>query len=277
MSIESLLAGKWLAGPSINDAIKRISLVNSNGCRAIVNYLGEDLTNRNYIDKTVERYIQLIDAISANSQKSDISVKVTQIGLSISEEMAIANYYKIVDYAGKKGVFIWLDMESSNTVSSTIKIYESRLKNGNTGIAIQSYLKRSLNDVIRLTEQGGVIRLVKGAYKESPEIAFTRWEDKTRNFRNIMNYLFEKSPAFTIATHDLDIIRDAINLSRKYNSHVTFAMLLEIKNRYAYELARSGFRCSIYIPYGTKWVDYTFRRLREASNLHLILRSILER
>ncbi len=277
MSIEALFAGKWIAGPKIDNAVGRINTINGNGCRAIANYLGEDLASKAEIDETVEQYIRLIDAIRANSLKADISVKATQIGLAVSEEMAIANYSKIVEYARQKGVFVWLDMESSNTVCSTIKIYESQVKNGNVGIAIQSYLKRSIDDVKRLADEGGVVRLVKGAYKENPEIAYTEWKERTQNFRSLMNYLFEKSSEFTIATHDLELIRDAINLNRVYNRNVTVAMLLGIRNRYAYELARSGFRCSIYVPYGTRWVDYASRRLREASNLYLVLRSIVER
>lgn len=277
MSIESLLAGKWIAGPNTDDAVKRIKQINGSGCSAIANYLGESLTSKTEIDETTKQYIQLIDAISAGMLRADISVKATQIGLSINEETAVENYGKIVEHARKEGVFVWLDMESSDTVCSTIKIYESQVKNGGVGIAIQSYLKRSMDDVRKITEEGGVVRLVKGAYKESPEIAYTGWKERTRNFRNIMNYLFEKSKAFTIATHDLELVREAMDLNKKYNRDITFAMLLGIRNKYAYELARSGFKCSIYVPYGVRWVDYASRRLREASNLYLVLRSIVEK
>ncbi|MGC8661060.1 MAG: proline dehydrogenase family protein [Nitrososphaeria archaeon] len=277
MSIESLLAGKWIAGPNADFAVRRIKQINGRGCQAIANYLGESLTRRTEIDETTEQYIRLVDAISANLLRADISVKATQIGLSVNEETAVENYGKIVEHARKEGVFVWLDMESSDTVGSTIKIYESQVKKGGVGIAIQSYLKRSIDDVSRLTEEGGVIRLVKGAYKESPEIAYTGWKERTGNFRNIMNYLFEKSEVFTIATHDLELVREAMALNKKYSRDITFAMLLGIRNKYAYELARSGFRCSIYVPYGARWVDYASRRLREASNLYLVLRSIVEK
>ncbi len=275
MALESLLAGKWIAGRDINDAIRRVTGINRNGCWAIVNYLGEELTAKREIDEAVEQYINLISAIKAEGLRADISLKASQIGLSISRDIAAENYSKIVERARQNGIFVWLDMESSSTVSSTIWLYESQVKSGNVGIAIQSYLKRSMDDVNRLIEEGGIIRLVKGAYKESPDIAYITWEERTQNYRRIMNLLFEKSSEFTIATHDLDIVKEAISLNEKYGRNMTIAMLLGIRNSYAYEFAKSGAKCSIYVPYGSKWVDYARRRLREASNVRLILSSII--
>jgi len=276
-SFESIFAGKWIAGPDIEHAMSRAREINRRGCSAIVNYLGEDLKDNTEIEESTVEYIKLIEAIKANKINADISVKASQIGLAVSEETAMANYSKIAGKARGAGIFVWLDMESSGTVDSTIKIYESQVKAGGVGIAIQSYLRRSNMDAETLVNEGGIIRLVKGAYRESPEIAYTEWRERTENFRKIMSMLFEKSATFTVATHDLELVNDAVNLNKKYNRNVTVAMLLGIRNRYVYELARTGFRCAIYVPYGRRWVDYASRRLREASNIYLLLRSIMER
>lgn len=276
MTIESVLAGRWIAGPDIGHAMNRTREINGRSCKAIVNYLGEDLSDSAEIEESTTEYIKLIKAIKAGGLRADISVKASQIGLAVNEELAIINYGKIVDAARNAGIFVWLDMESSSTVDSTIKIYETQVKSGGVGIAIQSYLKRSNHDAETLVDEGGIIRLVKGAYKESHEIAYTEWKDRTDNFRKIMCMLFEKSSTFTIATHDLKLINYAVNLNKKYNRDVTAAMLLGIRNKYLYELARTGFKCALYVPYGRKWVDYASRRLREASNIYLVLRSIIE-
>jgi proline dehydrogenase len=277
LTLESVLAGKWIAGPDIGHAINKTREINGRGCNAIVNYLGEDLTDSAEIEESTAEYMKLIEAIKAGRLWADISVKASQIGLAVNEELAITNYSKIVGAARNAGIFVWLDMESYSTVDSTIKIYETQVKSGGVGIAIQSYLKRSNHDAEMLVDEGGIIRLVKGAYKESHEIAYTEWKDKTDNFRKIMSMLFEKSSTFTVATHDLELVNYAINLNKKYKRDVTVAMLLGIRNKYLYELARTGFKCALYVPYGRKWIDYASRRLREVGNVYLVLRSIMER
>lgn len=275
-SIERIFAKKWIAGPSIDDAINVVKKLNSKNVCAIVNYLGEELKGENEIKATVENYFELIDEIAEKKLVSDIAIKPTQIGLSVSYEKAKENYLKILRYAKVNDVFVWLDMEASNYVEPTIRLYFEGLLVSREGIAIQSYLKRSNKDVEEIVKRNGIVRLVKGAYKEPPEIAYTSWKEKTENYRKIMHYLFENAAEFTIATHDLKLVKEAIELNKQHNKNVTVAMLLGIKNKFIFNLNESGIKKALYVPYGEKWVDYARRRFREASNIILVLKSLFE-
>ncbi len=270
------IAKRWIAGPSISDAVRVTKRVNSNGVRAILNYLGEELTDAGEIRRNVEMYFQLMDEIRSSNLDADVSLKPTQIGLSVSYDLARENYAQILRYAKVNDVFVWLDMEASRYVEPTIRLYLGGLTIAREGIAIQSYLKRSNEDVKEIVKRGGVIRLVKGAYKEPPDIAYVKWKDKTENYRVIMKYLFENANEFTVATHDTRIVREAVEMNRAYGRDVTVAMLLGIKNKFLYGLQGQPVRRALYIPYGEKWLDYARRRLKEASNLILVLRSLFE-
>ncbi|MFP3416704.1 MAG: proline dehydrogenase family protein [Nitrososphaeria archaeon] len=274
--IERIFAKKWIAGPTIDDAIKVVKMLNKKNVGVILNYLGEELKEENEINASVENYFEIIDEISEKRLISDIAVKPTQIGLSISYEKARENYLKILRYAKVNDVFVWLDMEASNYVEPTIKLYFEGLLVSREGIAIQSYLKRSNKDVEDIVKRNGIIRLVKGAYKESPEIAYTTWKEKTENYRRIMHYLFENAAEFTVATHDLKLVKEAVELNKHYNKNVTIAMLLGIKNKFLFNLNANNIKKALYVPYGEKWVDYARRRFREASNIILVLRSLFE-
>lgn len=269
---ERIFAGKWIAGEHINDAMRVSKTLNEHRVTAIINYLGESLQEKNDIDKTVEMYFEIIKMIKKNKIQADIAMKPTQLGLVISKKLFQMNSRKIIDYARLNGVFVWFDMEEYDFVKSEIGVY--MLSNqSNVGICIQSYLKQSLDDVKRVVKKGGTIRLVKGAYSE-PEHGFNNREETTTNYVKIMNYLFEHSKRFTIGTHDTSIIEKALKLNKKYKRDVTYAMLKGIRNNYAFELAKKGETISIYVPFGERWISYSYRRLKELSNLKLIVRSL---
>lgn len=276
---EKLLAGRWIAGRRIEDAVHRTKELNGRGMGAILNYLGEEFTDRNDVEDAVNKCLKLINAVHSNGIRADVSVKPTQIGLRISYAYAASNYLRILRHARRYHVFVWLDMEGFESVDDTIRLYLDNLgvsKVKSTGICIQSYLKRSGGDVRRITGMGGVIRLVKGAYKESASIAYTDRAGVTAHYARLMKYLFEHSNTFTIATHDSAMIDRAIRLNEIHSRNVTLAMLNGIRNRYAEHLAASR-RVYIYVPFGERWVDYSIRRLRELSNALLIARSLFSR
>jgi proline dehydrogenase len=260
---EKLLAGRWIAGPSIQDGIKIAKKVNANMASAILNYLGEDINDMNDVNATVNLYLKLIDSIKSMKINADISLKPTELGLEIDKEVMKQNYVKIVKYAKKKGIFVWLDMEQAPFVDDTIALYKIGLPYKNVGICIQAYLRRSLSDLRYLSKLNSTVRLVKGAYSESPKIAFPSWADVTANYSSLMEYLFKNFSKFTIATHDNSLIEKALGLNEKYKKEVTYAMLNGIRNKYAYRLAAEGNKVSIYVPFGTAWFKYAFRRLRE--------------
>ena len=139
---------------------------------------------------------------------------------------------------------------------------------------LSTYLKRSINDVKKIVKKEGKIRLVKGAYHEDQLVSYTRY-DSTINYLKIMQYLFERSNSFMLATHDLSIINKSLWLSKKYKKNPTYAMLYGIRNKLAVKLALTN-NMVLYLPYGKNWFSYSYRRLRESSNLTLVLRSLLE-
>ena len=274
---ERLFAGRWIAGPHVKDAMDVALRFNANGIGAIINYLGEALSEKNEISYTIDIYSSLIDAITSKSVNSQISIKPTQIGLGISYQYAKKNYLRLVSAARKKGIFVWLDMEESSKVDDTIRLYYSALKLGNVGICIQSYLRRSEEDITKIASSGGIIRLVKGAYTEPEEVAYGDRAEVTLNYYRLMQILFKNSRKFMIATHDLPIIKRALILNKKYSREIEFAMLNGIRNMDALSISRKGNAVRIYIPFGPSWLKYSIRRLREAGHASLVARSLFSR
>jgi proline dehydrogenase len=274
--VEHIFASRWISGTRMEDAIKSSKHFNALGIRTIINYLGEEITKQEMVDATVDTYVRLIRYIKNYGINADISVKPTQLGLSISEQEAMSNYSKLVKDARLSSVFVWLDMEGEPTVDSTIKMYLSEVQQGGVGICLQAYLKRTESDLQRIAKSGGVVRLVKGAYSSSKSKSFTTWEEVTRNYAKLMQLAYEQCTEFTIATHDTEMIRKSIELNKKYKRKVTYAMLKGIRNRLAASLAKDN-KMSLYVPFGEQWISYSYRRLKEAGHLKLLLKSLFER
>ena len=272
-----LVAGRWIAGTRADDAIRDAKAFNSRGIRVLLNNLGEAYRSPAKIDSTVSNYMYLINNISKMKLGAALSVKPSQLGLRVSEKELERNYLKIVRAAEKNGIFVWLDMEEHDTVDSTIDLYRRWIKYGNTGICIQSYLRRSMEDEKQLVEDGGTIRLVKGAYTEPRNMAFQSRAEVTRRYSSMMGYLFEHASAFMIATHDMRMIGKAMRLEKRSKKRAMLGMLKGIMNRKAVELAESGEDMNIYVPFGPDWIAYSYRRLTEAGHTSLILRSLMKR
>lgn len=273
-TIERLVAGRWVAGSNLSDSINVAKRLNKAHLSVIINYLGEEITDINEVTKTVGTYRNLIEAITKNGIEGSISVKPSQLGSRISPRTLAENYTEIVDAARKAGVFVWLDMEQPETVGRTVRLYIDSLPLGNIGICIQAYLRRSQRDVSAVARAGGAVRLVKGAYNVGTN-GYSKRTDVARNYRSLMHGLFLKADRFMIATHDRSLINEAITLSRTYKKDVQYGMLNGIENRYAAELAKSGKKVSLYLPFGTKWTEYSYRRLREGSHALLLAASLL--
>ncbi len=260
----------------MEDALRRARAENERGVKEIINYLGEDLTDADDVKAAEKEYLELIRMFREKAINGCISVKPTQLGLSQGREYCLENLTGIARAVREAGSFMWLDMEGSKHTEDTIKLYESLLaKYSEVGIAVQAYLKRSLGDVEALTIMGGRIRLVKGAYREPADIAYTRKDDIDANYIKLMEYLFENGDEFAIATHDDRIIQRAVELNNKWNKKIEFQMLLGIRDELKQTLLKQGYGVSSYIPYGRKWLPYSFRRLREKKrNILLIIRSL---
>lgn len=275
--MEKILFGfakQWIAGDSIDDALKSSKLSYKNGRHAIVNKLGEYHKSKTQINKTVKEYQKIVSSFRKWKVRGAISVKPTQIGLSISKKECIRNFQILIKKAASSHIFLWIDMESSDHTDETIEIYYHLFaRYERLGIAIQANLKRTKNDLIDLLEHGAKIRLVKGAYKENSRIAFQSKEKVDGNYVRLMKILFKNGNEFGIATHDSKMIDLAISLSKKYKRKFEFQMLKGIRDELKPILIKKHFVVSDYIPYGTNWLPYSIRRVKERKRNILLLGS----
>ncbi|MHB1829778.1 MAG: proline dehydrogenase family protein [Candidatus Micrarchaeaceae archaeon] len=274
--VSIIFARKWIGGITISDAIKASRELNSSGKKVIINYLGEDFSDNPKVDRDVGVYSQILMEMHKHGIRGSIAVKPTQLGLCINYRVFFSNYERILKHAKKYGIFVWLDMEDYMTVGDTIKAYMKLFKKyKNAGICIQSKLRRSLKDVKAIVRGAGIIRLVKGAYKARPGIAYMSKSEVDSNYIECMDYLFNNSKKFMVATHDGRIIDEAKALERKHGTRAMFGMLKGIRPGLASSLASSGEDIYIYVPFGDEWLNYSIRRLKELEHSLLIARSIL--
>lgn len=285
--LEKLLfrvAKKWISGYTYKDAISAAKETNSKRMSAILNFLGEESIDVKQVEQTVNEYCSLLDLLKSNEIDGCISVKPTQIGLTISYEMCLYNFKQIANKAKSLGKFMWIDIESFQFVENTIAIYLELFKEyKQTGLAIQAYLKRSSSDLLHLLEEGANVRVVKGAYRESENNAFQSADKINLNFSKLMQMLFENSndnAIFAIATHDSKLIEEAIKLSEKYGNikkRFEFQLLMGICDQIKMNLVDRKFKVSEYIPYGSHWLPYSIRRIRERKrNILLLARSLVQ-
>ena len=275
---------RWIAGHSNVDAISEARKSNKHGMSAILNYLGEGYIEKSQVDRSVLEYFTLLDLLKTNDIKGSISVKPTQIGLCIGYDLCFENYGKISQKAKETGHFMWIDIENSDFVEDTLSIYLKILKsNRNTGVAIQSYLRRSHSDLLHLMENSANLRIVKGAYSGEKNEAFQSNNEISQNFSRLMNVMF-KEPSYkgivAVATHDSKIIDEALALSAKGSikmKNLQFQLLKGVRDELKQQLVSEGYMVSEYIPYGEKWLQYSLRRLRERKrNIFLLARSLIE-
>jgi proline dehydrogenase len=271
------IAKHWIAGETYEEAIRRAERSSASRVLAIINLLGEEVTVKEETAGATAEYVEILNAIAGHKLGSCISIKPTQLGLSIDRKLYEENMNTILNAAKSLNNFVWMDMEGSRYTADTVDSYlEFRKKFDNVGVAIQSYLKSSEEDVNRILDSKGMIRLVKGAYKESSSIAFKRKAQINESFSKLMTIMFERGSDFAIATHNEKLIEEAAELSKKRPVDFEFEMLMGIRDPKKVELAQRGFRVSEYIPFGKGWWGYSVRRIREhKSNIFLLARSLL--
>ena len=270
------VAKRWVAGYNADEAIDIALDTNRNGMSAILNFLGEDTTDTKLVDITVNEYLLLMDLMDTRKVDGSVSVKPTQLGLTIDYNMCLQNFNRLAARARDLGQFIWLDMESVKSTEDTIAIYLDLYKQYDMiGIAIQSYLRRSAGDLLHIIECGGKVRLVKGAYHESEGHIFVTNEEVNVSYSKLMKMLFESKNYFAIATHNSALIEEAISMSK--NTKFEFQMLKGIRDDLKQKLVTKGFAVAEYIPYGSQWLPYSVRRIMERKrNLLLLARSLVQ-
>ena len=270
------IAKQWIAGDTMEQAIESARLANKHGMNAIINKLGEHMTSKNQIENTVSEYLVLVSNLRESKVEGGVSVKPTQIGLSKNRKECSENFSRIIEKASLSQSFVWIDMESSEYTDDSIGIYNDLFdKYERLGIALQANLKRTSNDLEELLKKGAKIRLVKGAYRENKKIAFQTRKEVDENYEKLMEMLFVNGNEFGIATHDSNLIEQAIQLAKIHERKFEFQMLKGIRDELKPILLKKGFSISEYIPYGTNWLPYSLRRLKERKRNILLLGSSL--
>jgi len=277
-------AGRFVAGERLEDAIQVVNQLNNLGINATLDRLGEHTTNAEKARRATDEIIEMLTAIEETGIQSNISIKLTQIGIDLDEHLCIENLTCILERARSINNFVRIDMEDSPWVDKTLQLYRlmhSERGFTNTGVVIQSYLYRSEQDIRQLGLEGARVRLCKGAYKESPEIAFPNKRDVDANFDRLARMLLDCSlsagaptassdgkipPPPAIATHDEQRIQQAKTYAQKIGLPKTaleFQMLNGIRRDLQIQLAEEGYPVRVYVPFGTEWYPYFTRRLAE--------------
>jgi proline dehydrogenase len=276
-------ASRFVAGNSIQDAIPIVRELNSKGLNVTLDHLGEATTTREEALKATEDILDLLFQIEQADLKANVSVKLTQIGLALDENMCNQNLEKILACASQFGNFIRIDMEDTPYTDKTIQLYRHMRNEGYNlvGLVIQSYLFRSEEDIRNLVTIGTRIRLVKGAYDEPPELAFPKKADVDSNFDLLTKRIFDTAleigaptlssdgripPIPSIGTHDKKRIQYAKDYANKLGmpkQAVEFQMLYGIRRDLQNQCLYEGYPVRIYVPYGTHWYQYYMRRLAE--------------
>lgn len=275
------LAKRYIAGADKESAIETVKRLSAFRISAAIDNLGENVTDPAEAEASVNEYLELLGLIKASGVDASVSLKLTHMGIDISERLARDNAERIIKRAGELNNFVRFDMEGSAYTQKTIDAFlYLREKYANAGIAVQSALRRSGKDVQLLIKNKASVRLVKGAYKEGPDMAFQKKEDVDRNFETLMEELLLSGTMPAIATHDEKLINQAKEFARKNNlakDSFDFEMLLGIRRELQKELAKEGWRVRVYCPYGTNWLPYTLRRLTERKeNFYFVLKHLFD-
>jgi proline dehydrogenase len=269
-------AGRFLPGEDLDSALAAARGLAANGISTLLTYLGENISDRDEAAAVAERYLDTVKQIHAAGLPSEISVKLTQLGLDVDVETCFANLTKLLDHSDSvsdpRGHTVWIDMEHSPYVDVTIEVFRrARAAFRNVGLCLQAYLYRTETDIEKLLPLGPSIRLVKGAYSEPPEIAFARKRDVDENFFRLTKRLLSPGARSTgaravIATHDRNLITRITVWAGTHGTakpELEFAMLYGIQRSEQIRLARAGYRSCVLVSYGAYWFPWFMRRLAE--------------
>jgi len=274
-----LIARKYIAGPTLDDAIRVTRELNARGMMATIDVLGEFIATREGALHELEMCRNTLQAIRDHRLDANLSVKPTSLGLGIDAEFGFQNIRQLVQLASEFNNFVRLDMENSPFTSKTLELYQ-RLRREfprNVGVVVQAYLFRTFEDVRQLSESPTNIRLCKGIYLESAEIAWQTRGAVRDNYQKILEFALQNGIYVGIATHDDPLIEFAAGLIRKLKlekSAYEFQMLLGVREPVRDPIAADGHRIRIYVPYGEDWYGYSTRRLKENPNVagHIVKR-----
>ncbi len=261
------VAGKYIAGESLAEAMRVVKDLNSRGMHATVDVLGEFVNDPAQAREDVEAYLRLIDAIAESKLKTGVSVKLTAVGLSISPQLARDNLRELLNAAKAHGVFVRIDMEDSPYTTETLAIYDELRSEHKLGVVVQAYLKRTADDVKRLMDTGKCnFRLCKGIYVEPEAIAIKDRKAIQDNFLHLLDLMISGGAQVGIATHDRYLIEQSEIMVKERGvdpKQYEYQMLLGVLPDLRDDVVRRGHRMRIYVPFGEAWYGYSTRRLKE--------------
>jgi proline dehydrogenase len=272
-------AFRFVAGETLQDALRAVHEANRLGMRASLDLLGEDVQSQDDARHATREVVGMLDAIHSEKADCNVSVKLTQLGLDLDSEFCYQNLREIISHAARLGNFIRVDMEGSEHTQATLDmVLRARKEFENVGAVIQAYLYRSEQDVRRLLEARTRIRLCKGAYLEPESVAFKEKRDTDANFVKLMKMLLDSGIYHGIATHDLAMISATKRYARERHiakDQFEFQMLYGVRRDVQQKLSRQRYHVRIYTPYGRRWYPYFMRRLAERpANLLFILKTL---
>ncbi len=275
-------ARRFVAGDTLDQAIKAVSHLNQQGICSTLDLLGESVANEAAARAAADAVVAILDGIKQSGVDSNVSVKLTQMGLDVSYDLALDNMRRIVGRAKEHGNFVRVDMEDSAHVDITLKLFKQlRSEFDNTGIVFQSYLYRTEQDIKDLGDISYNIRFVKGAYSELASVAYPRKSDVDDNYNRLVQMHLAAGRYAAVATHDDAIIEKTIRYVKEHNvpkDQFEFQMLYGIRAERQRELAKLGYKMRIYVPFGLEWYPYFTRRLAERpANVFFVIKNFFSR
>jgi proline dehydrogenase len=279
-SLGRKLAARFIAGDTLDDAIRAARQLNQQGFEVTLDFLGESVHEAAAAEEATRIYLSILDRIALEKLRSHISIKLTQLGLDVDEAVAQRHLELLWRRAAALASFVRIDMENSAHTDATLRVFAAAQAPPQAlGIVIQSYLRRSERDVDELLQRGARIRLCKGAYKEPPSVAFPRKADVDANYLRLAEKLLASGGYHAFATHDSKLIEAVKELARARRigpDQFEFQMLHGIRRGLQRHLVRQGYRVRVYVPYGHQWYPYFMRRLAERpANLLFLMRNLL--
>ena len=262
-------ASRFVAGETVEEALAAARELNAKGITASLDLLGESVYTEKEARSARDAYLNLLDRIHESKLQANVSVKLTAMGLDIDHELCVAIMQDILGRAQQYDTFVRLDMESSAYTDITLKLFEDRLYPAykvNVGVVVQSSLYRTFADVEHMNALKARVRICKGAYKESPSVAYPDKKDVDATYVKCMHELMLKGNYPGIATHDAAIITEAKRFAKEQgiaNDRFEFQMLYGVRRDLQDALVKEGYRVRCYVPFGTQWYPYLMRRLAE--------------
>jgi len=273
---------RFVAGERLDEALEVATKLNSEGIGAILDLLGEGVTDLAGATHAVEQYEEATDAIAERSLDATISIKLSQLGQTVDRSACLANLNDILDHAQSAGLRVEVDMEESGLVSATLSLFrEAVATHPETRLAIQAALRRTPLDLEAMASLKPRIRLVKGAYAEPLDVAQQRKDEIKAQYKYLTDWLFRygSDPAF--GTHDSELIeyaKEAAVKAGKGPKDFEIQLLYGIRRDLQHELTAAGYRVRVYIPFGSAWYPYLTRRMAERpSNMFFFLRAVVGR